>query len=123
MDAADDRVEIVGLRALGCHGALPEEQERTQPFVIDVSLRVDTTAAASSDDLADTVDYGELAVAVREAVERTRFRLLEALGGHIASLALADTRVAAATVRVAKPRAPVEADLAEVAVTVTRTRR
>lgn len=122
MVAAGDRIDIVGLRALGRHGVLPEEAERPQPFVVDVSLRLDASAAAASDDLADTVDYGALARAVHEAVTGTRFDLLEALAGHLASLALADERVAAATVRVSKPRAPVEADVAEVAVTVTRTR-
>ncbi len=52
-----DRIEIRGLRVLGTHGVLPEEQTRAQPFEIDLDLNLSTVAAAASDDLADTVDY------------------------------------------------------------------
>ena len=50
-----------GLRALGVHGVLPEEQVRPQPFEVDVELIVDLAAAAASDRLDDTVDYGAVA--------------------------------------------------------------
>ncbi len=53
-----DRIELRGLRALGTHGVLPEEQERPQPFEVDLDLEVDLRRAGRSDDLADTVDYG-----------------------------------------------------------------
>ena len=52
-----DRIRIDGLRELGVHGVLPEEQTRPQPFEIDVELHVDLTAASESDQLDDTVDY------------------------------------------------------------------
>ena len=31
-----DRIELRGLRVLGVHGALPDEQVRAQPFEIDL---------------------------------------------------------------------------------------
>ena len=48
------------------HGVLPEEQERAQPFGVELELLVDLAPAGASDALADTVDYG----AVIEAVSR-----------------------------------------------------
>ena len=36
-----DRILIDGLRELGVHGVLPEEQTRPQPFEVDVELDVD----------------------------------------------------------------------------------
>ena len=38
-------IVIAGLRELGVHGVLPEEQTRPQPFEVDVELTVDLEAA------------------------------------------------------------------------------
>lgn len=117
-----DRIEIRGLRVRAQHGVLPHEQEIGQVFVVDLDLDVDLTAAASSDALADTVDYGALSRSVAEAVATTRFDLIERLAGHVADLALSDDRVVAVRVRVAKPHAPLAVDAAEVAVVLRRER-
>lgn len=117
-----DRIELVGLRAFGRHGVLREEQERGQTFVVDVTLELDLTEAAVTDDLAATVHYGELASRVVAAVESTRFDLIEALAGHLADLALANPRVEAVTVRVGKPEAPVTVPFADVGVVLRRDR-
>ena len=47
-----DRIELRGLRAVGTHGALPEEQFRAQPFEVDLDLQVNLRPAGQSDDLA-----------------------------------------------------------------------
>jgi 7,8-dihydroneopterin aldolase/epimerase/oxygenase len=117
-----DRIEIVGLRAFGRHGVTPEEQRSGQEFVVDLTLELDLSAAASSDRLGDTVDYATLAQQVCELVEQTRFDLIEALAARIADLALTDPAVAAAEVRVAKPQAPLTVEAREVAVTLHRSR-
>ena len=56
-----DRIELRGLRSIGTHGVLAEEQARAQPFEVDLELEADLTVAGRSDDLIDTVDYGSLA--------------------------------------------------------------
>lgn len=117
-----DRIEISGLRAFGRHGVLEREQEEGQTFVIDLALELDLGPAAATDDLARTVHYGELAERVVAAVAETRFDLIEALAGHLVGLALADPRVEAATVRVGKPQAPVDAVFTDVGVVLRRTR-
>ena len=33
-----DRIELKGIRALGTIGVLPEEQERAQPFEVDITV-------------------------------------------------------------------------------------
>lgn len=118
-----DRIEIRGLRVFGRHGVLEEERREGQPFVVDMTLELDLSRAAATDALVDTVDYGALARRLAEAVGRTRFELIEALAGHLADLALTDSRVRAVEVRVAKPRAPVTVQLDEVAVVVRRSRQ
>jgi dihydroneopterin aldolase len=115
-----DRIELRGLRALGTHGALPEEQLRAQPFEIDIDIVTDLTAAGRTDALHDTVDYGALAHAVERVVTGERFHLLERLAERIAEEVRADARVQAVTVTVRKLRPPVAVDLASAAVTITR---
>jgi len=115
-----DRIELRGLRAVGTHGALPEEQFRAQPFEIDLEVEADLRTAGQSDALGDTVDYGALAHAVERVVTRERFHLLERLAERIADDVRADGRVTSVTVTVRKLRPPVAVDLASAAVTITR---
>ena len=117
-----DNIELVGLQVFGRHGVFEDEREEGQVFVVDVALEVDLAPAGASDQLADTVDYGSLARSLAAAVGSTLFALLEALAEHLASLALSDRRVLAATVRVAKPNPPIPLELRDVAVTVRRER-
>jgi 7,8-dihydroneopterin aldolase/epimerase/oxygenase len=116
-----DRILLQGLRVRGRHGVLPHERELGQLFVVDLELRLDLSAAGRSDDLGDTVDYGELAGRVAEVVGGRPRRLLEALAEDLAALALTDRRVETVRVRVAKPQAPLPAD-ATVAVELVRGR-
>lgn len=118
-----DRIELKGLRAFGYHGVLDVERSRGQAFVVDLELELDLSEAASSDALSDTVDYGALAQQVSGMIASTRFQLIEALAAHVAEQVLADARVAAVTVRVAKPQAPLTVTVGEVAVVVRRERR
>ena len=115
-----DQIQIRGLRVFGRHGVLDEEKRHGQPFVVDLTLERDLSQPSGSDALGDTVDYATLAQQVADAVRTTRFNLIEALAGHIAELALGDPSVDAVEVRVAKPEAPMQVDVVEVAVVLRR---
>jgi dihydroneopterin aldolase len=115
-----DRIELRGLRAVGTHGVLPEEQARPQPFEVDLDVEADLRAAGRSDDLGDTVDYGALATAVAGVVTGERHALLERLAERIAETALLDGRVTSVTVTLRKLRPPVPVDLASAGVRVVR---
>jgi dihydroneopterin aldolase len=101
-----DQITLGGMRFLGLHGVSLAERMEPQPFEVDVILTVDLSAAASSDDLGDTVDYSAVFELVRGIVEEGSFRLIEALAGAIAS-SIADTfTVDEVEVAVRKPKAP-----------------
>ena len=117
-----DRIALGGLRAVGHHGVYAEERANGQPFVVDVVLEIDTRAAAASDEVTDTVHYGELAVRVLAVVEGEPVNLIETLAQRIADVCLEDVRVAAAEVTVHKPEAPVGVELSDVAVSIVRRR-
>ena len=117
-----DRIALTGLRVRGHHGVLPSERRAGQDFVVDVSLDLDLAPAASSDEVTDTVDYGALAEALAAVVSGEPVNLLETLASHLCDVCLADARVAAATVTVHKPQAPIPLNLSDVSVTVHRGR-
>lgn len=118
-----DELALLGLECWGHHGVFEHERRDGQPFVVDVVLGLDATAAAASDDLADTVDYGGLALAVKAAVERDPVDLVETLAERIAGVCLTDDRVDWCRVTVHKPQAPIEATFRDVALTIHRTTR
>jgi len=113
-------IVIAGLRELGVHGVLPEEQTRPQPFEVDVELTVDLEAAGDSDSLDDTVDYSAVAEAVSRVVRSERYQLLERLATRIAEVCGVDERVTGVTVTVRKLHPPVRAMVDNVAVCIER---
>lgn len=117
-----DRIEIRGLRVLGVHGVLPEEQGRSQPFELDLDLDVDMAAASASDDVADTVDYGAAVEVARRVVETHSYALLETLASKVAETLLADSRITGVTVALRKLRPPVAADMDTAGVRIHRPR-
>ncbi len=123
-DGAGDRIELRGLRCVGTHGVLVEEQERAQPFEVDLDLDVDLRPAGVSDALADTVDYGAVADVVAATVSGARsFALLEALAWHVAEAVLdVDHRIRGVSVALRKLRPPLAVDIDTVGVRVARTR-
>jgi 7,8-dihydroneopterin aldolase/epimerase/oxygenase len=118
-----DTITLTGLRARGRHGVYDFERAQGQDFVVDVALEVDLSVAAGSDDVADTVHYGELAERLVAVVEGEPVNLIETLADRLAGACLADRRVAAATVTVHKPQAPIPREFSDVSVTLRRTAR
>jgi 7,8-dihydroneopterin aldolase/epimerase/oxygenase len=117
-----DRITLHGLRATGHHGVYEHERVTGQPFVVDLALSLDLRGAAASDQVTDTVHYGELAEQVVAVVTGEPVNLIETLASRIADLCLAFPLVAQVEVTVHKPEAPITVPFDDVAVTVTRGR-
>jgi dihydroneopterin aldolase len=117
-----DRVTLTGLTAWGHHGVYDFERQQGQEFLVDVVLEVDLAAAAASDDVADTVHYGELADRCVAIVAGEPVNLIETLAQRLVDACLADRRVTAAEVTVHKPGAPINHPFTDVSVTLRRAR-
>ena len=118
-----DELVISGIECFGHHGVFEHERRDGQAFVIDLALGIDSRPAAASDDLRDTVDYGNLVAQVKAAVEKDPVDLIETLAQRIADVCLWDARVEWARVTVHKPDAPIDANFSDVALTITRKRQ
>ena len=115
-----DRIELRGLTVRGNHGVFEHERRDGQDFVVDITVWIDLAAAAASDDLADTLDYGALAQRAADIVAGPPRNLIETVAAEIADDVMADERVHAVEVVVHKPRAPIPLTFADVAVVARR---
>ncbi len=117
-----DQIIIRGLRGLGHHGVLEHERRDGQEFSVDVVLDVQTSTAALSDDLADTVDYGLVAQAVHDVIVGEPVDLVETLAQRVADACLAFPGVSRAAVTVHKPHAPIAVPFDDVEIRIVRAR-
>ncbi|MEH3130644.1 MAG: dihydroneopterin aldolase [Mycolicibacterium neoaurum] len=118
-----DRIELRGLKVRGHHGVFDHERRDGQDFIIDITVWVDLAAAAASDDLADTVDYGGLAQRAADIVGGPPRNLIETVSAEIAEDVMTDERIHAVEVVVHKPSAPIPLAFDDVAVVARRSRR
>lgn len=117
-----DRIELRGLRVRGHHGVFDHERSDGQDFVVDVTVWMDLAPAAASDDLSDTLHYGELAQRAADIVGGEPCDLIETVAGRIAADVLTDPRVREVEVVLHKPQAPIPLEFADVAVVARRSR-
>jgi len=112
-------ISLLGLEAIGHHGVYPDERRNGQRFIVDVILHLPITA---DDNLAQTVDYSELARAVIDLIEDDPVDLLETLAHRVADRCLEEPLPTAVTVIVHKPEAPLDMIFRDVTVTLRKDR-
>ena len=117
-----DRIVLANMRFQGRHGYYDHELLTPQPFEVDVDLVLNLQPAGVDDDLEQSVDYGKVYEAVRQIVESTSYRLLEALAEAIAHEVIADFPVAEVGVRVRKPEVQLGGPLDHAMVEIWRRR-
>ena len=117
-----DEITLTGLRVFGRHGVYDHERRDGQHFIVDTTLFVSTASAAASDDVADTVHYGEVAQRIAAIVGGDPVNLLETLAERIADALLAEYGVRTVAVTVHKPGAPIDLEFSDVSVTIRRAR-
>ena len=117
-----DEIILTGVRAFGYHGVLPEERRQGQEFVVDATLYLSTAAAAASDDVTDTVHYGDAAERIAAIVAGEPLNLLESVAARIADDLLAYDLVKMVSVTIHKPQAPIPVPFSDVSVTIRRAR-
>ena len=115
-----DQIEVKGIKALGRIGVLPEEQERAQPFEVDITLESDLSQPGLTDELNDTVNYAEVVEIVVNVIGGEQHQLLERVAQRLADEILLIEQVEAVNITVRKLRPPVPHLLDYSAVSIRR---
>lgn len=116
-----DRISLTGLSARGHHGVFDFERRDGQMFTCDVTIWADLTAAAASDDVDDTIDYGTVAGIVHDHLTGRPRDLIEAVaGGIVDEILTMSPLIHAVEATVHKPSAPIPHKFSDVSVTIRR---
>lgn len=94
-------LELNGLTVDCIIGELPEERTRLQRLRVDASLTIGD-AAATSDELSDTVDYAALTERIRQALVAAECRMIERAAKVVLDVCRVEAGVRHAWVRVTK---------------------
>ena len=100
-----DQVIIKNLLCRGIIGINPEEREKKQDILLNITLFTDLTKAGESDNIADCVNYRTVAKKVQAHTENAGRYTVEALAADLVRLCLAEPGVQKVRVRVEKPGA------------------
>lgn len=126
MDNVRDAITVTGLKATGFHGVFEHEKRDGQEFTIDVTLYTDIRPAAETDDLALTLNYGELAEVVIREIQSGPYDLIETLAERTAAAIFSHyddaARLVALDLTVHKPQAPITVPFRDVTITIHRER-
>lgn len=120
----EDAITLIleGLEFYAYHGVPAEEQVVGHRYSIDLELILNAPAVRT-DDVHDTVDYGDLAIWLVSYCQKSQFATLERLAGAAAD-GLLDRypRLDALTIRVAKRLPPAPVILGSAAAQISRQR-
>lgn len=118
-----DYIEIENLIVFANHGIFREEETMGQRFMISLKLYSDISEAANTDDISNSVNYGEVCSFVTEFTKTHRAKLIEKAAQDIAyALLLEYPLLQAVEVKLKKPWAPIGLPVDNVLVNVTRKR-
>lgn len=113
-----DTVFIEGLRLPALIGVHARERQTRQPLLLDIRMHFDNRIAASSDTLADALDYEAVSLRLADYIEQTDFMLVETLAECCADLILTEFGAKGVRLKLSKPDAL--ANAAAVGVEITR---
>ncbi|MBL0389157.1 dihydroneopterin aldolase [Tumebacillus sp. ITR2] len=118
-----DKIYMSGLEFYGYHGVFEEENRLGQRFLADVVMSLPLQQAGLTDDLHETVHYGEAYDCIREIMDGEPAKLLETLAERIAASLLASfPALQDVQVKVTKLHPPIKGPMNGVAVEIVRSR-
>ena len=83
---------------------VPEwERMLPQTILLDIEIAMPHSQSCKTDDIQDTIDYGQVVVQVRKSLAAQSFHLVEALAEHVCELILSNFNTTWVKVKVAKP--------------------
>ena len=114
-----DFIFIEGMRIDAWVGIYPREKAAPQTLQIDLTFGV-PDAAATNDNIGDTIDYAQVIARIRSELSERRFNLLETLGERIVGVLFDD--FGAPWVKISIAKAGIMKDVKRVGVYIERGR-
>lgn len=116
-----DKIRIRNLEVFGNHGVYPEENRLGQKFLVSAELELDIRTAGNTDDLTQSVNYGQVSHFITDFMTQHTYKLIEAAAEHLARAILLEfPLVQGVHLAIHKPWAPIGLPLEDVAVEIER---
>ena len=116
-----DEIRIEDLEIYGYHGVYAEEKEKGQRFYVNAVLFLDTRKAGMADDLALSVNYGEVCLKLTEWFTQEKWNLLETVAERLAGKLLGEfPLIRQVCLEIRKPEAPIGLPFGSVSVKIVR---
>lgn len=113
-------IEIEGMHFYAYHGHFEVEQVVGNDFLVDVSIETDCSAAATSDNLDDALNYQAVYDLIKKEMQ-INSRLLEHVAGRILdSLYKEFPSIEKARIKLSKMNPPMGGQIVKASVTLTR---
>lgn len=118
-----DKIILRDMQFYGYHGLFTEENKLGQRFNVDAELYLSLKQAGTTDQMDDSIHYGEAFEKVKEIVEGEPRHLIEAVAEDIAQELLTSfSKLTACKIKVIKPNPPIHGHYESVAVEIYRER-
>lgn len=101
-------IELEGMRFWAYHGCLESERSKGNLFLVDFNGEMDLRKASESDNLEDTVNYGEIYQVVKAEMEIPSDLLEHVAGRIVRALGVRFPEFVRFSIRVSKQMPPVE---------------
>ena len=116
-----DEIHVKNLEVFANHGVFPEETRLGQKFLLSLTMYVSSRKAGTSDDLTQSVNYGEVSAFMTRFMQEHTYQLIESAAERLCDALLAEyPLLKGVTLELQKPWAPVGLPLETVSVKITR---
>ena len=116
-----DFITITNLEVFAHHGVFPEENENGQNFYINAKLYLSTRNAGLTDELSESVHYGEVCELIYRHMREHTYKLLETVAEQLAAEIFESyPLVERLRLEICKPHAPITLPFENVSVTIER---
>lgn len=116
-----DFIKITNLKVFAHHGVFPEETRDGQDFYVNAKLFLDCRKAGKTDNLSDSLNYGEASHFITDFLQNHTYKLIESVAEQLAEAMLLSMPVLKGVeIELCKPHAPIELPFENVSVTMKR---
>ena len=116
-----DFIKITNLKVFAHHGVFPEETRDGQDFYVNAKLFLDCRKAGKTDNLSDSLNYGEVSHFITDFLQDHTYKLIESVAEQLAEAMLLSMPVLKGVeIELCKPHAPIRLPFENVSVTMKR---